>query len=206
MKSELPKRFTGPHFSHLLVSLTKQAEIEQISLGAIAEWLGRRSMGSLLLFLALPMVLPIPAPGISVIFGVPLIVISAELLFGRETLWLPRGLRNRTLSRASLGAYVERALPLVRKAERLVRPRFSGWTHGLSLRAVGAMCLVLAIVITLPVPLGHLVPGAAISVMAVGLIEGDGLALALGMAVGALALLVVALAFLGVVTLAHAFS
>ena len=205
MTSEPPKHFPGLHFSHLLASLTKKEREEQISLGAIAEWLGRRSMGSLLLFLALPMVIPIPAPGISVIFGVPLIVISAELLFGRETLWLPRALRKRTLSRASLEAYARRALPLVHQAEQLVRPRFDGWTHGLSLRLVGAMCLVMAIIITLPVPLGHLVPGAAISVMAVGLIEGDGLALALGMVTGALALLVVALAFMGIVTLAHSF-
>ncbi len=205
MKRDLPARFSGLHFSSALLSLEKLDESERISLHAIAERLGHRSIGSVLLFLALPMVLPIPAPGISVIFGIPLIVISAELMLGRETLWLPARLRRRTLSRANLETYVRRTLPLVRKIERMVRPRFMGSTRGLSLRIVGAMCLVLAIIITLPVPLGHLVPGAAISVMALGLIEGDGLMLALGMMVGAAALLVVTLAALGITAMVQNF-
>lgn len=195
---------SGRHFSDFLKSLGGMSPGERISIGAIAQWLGHRSMGSLLLFLALPMVLPIPAPGISVVFGVPLILISAQLLLGRESLWLPARLGDRTFSRANLEAYIERALPVVHKVERLVRPRFAEWTRGLSLRIVGAMCLVLAVIITLPVPLGHLVPGAAISVMALGLIEGDGLVLALGMATGGLALLIVGLALMGAITLVQA--
>ena len=47
-------------------------------------------IGALLLILALPMWLPIPAPGISVAFGVPLILVSAQLLVGRRFAWLPQ--------------------------------------------------------------------------------------------------------------------
>jgi hypothetical protein len=61
----------------------------------------------------------------------------------------------------------------------------AGWHH----------CLVLAIIITLPVPLGHVVPGTAISVLALGLIERDGVAIALGMLTAVLGLLIVIFAF-----------
>ena len=59
---------------------------------------------------------------------------------------------------------------------------------------IGAICLVLAIIITLPVPLGHMLPGAAISLLALGLLERDGLAIGIGLATAGLAFVVVAIA------------
>ena len=195
---------SGGHFSKMLLTLTARTKgTERIHLSGIVDFFGSRSIGSLLLFLALPMVLPIPAPGISVVFGVPLILISAQLLFGRRSLWLPVRLGNRTIGRSSLDSYVRRALPAIRKMEKLVRPRFSELTGRIAVRAVGAMCVLLALIITLPVPLGHLIPGTAISVMALGLIEGDGLLLAAGMLTGGVALLVVTFALIGVASLSH---
>ena len=185
------------HFSSLLRSLPDAAVEGHIGLASLAHALGDRSTGALLLFLALPMVLPIPAPGISVVFGVPLTLISAQLLFGRRTLWLPARIARRKISRQQLDIYIQRAMPSVLKMERLVRPRFLELTRGLSLRLVAAMCLLLALIITLPVPLGHLVPGAAISVMALGLIERDGVMIIGGLLIGGLALLVITFALIG---------
>ena len=75
-----------------------------------------------------------------------------------------------------------------------------GWLAGdWVLIPVGAICLVLAIIITLPIPLGHMVPGAAISLLALGLIERDGLVVAFGMIVAALGLAIVAVASAGIV-------
>ena len=51
---------------------------ERVSLADIAEFLGALSIGAWLLILALPMVLPLSAPGISILFGVPLMTISAN--------------------------------------------------------------------------------------------------------------------------------
>ncbi len=59
---------------------------------------------------------------------------------------------------------------------------------------VGLLCFILAAIITLPVPLGHVVPGTAVAVMALGLVERDGVAVTLGFALtlGALTLVTVA--------------
>lgn len=182
------------HFSSLLLCLPTTASEGSVSLSVLAQALGNRSTGALLLFLALPMVLPIPAPGISVVFGVPLMLISAQLLFGRQSLWLPQRFASRSIGQDQLEIYIRRAMPVVRKMEMLVKPRLVQLTHGLALRIIGGICLVLALIITLPVPFGHLVPGAAISVIALGLIERDGLMTILGLLIGGLALVVVALA------------
>jgi hypothetical protein len=194
-----PETNGNGHFSGALLSLAGADHAAQVSLSTITESLGSSTIGSLLLFFALPMVLPIPAPGISVLFGVPLILISGQLLFGRRSLWLPPRLANRTISRSDLENYVRRALPAIQKFETMARPRFAGMTRGLGLRAVGAMCLTLALIIALPIPFGHLVPGIAISAMALGLIERDGLAVFLGHLIGGIAIVVVTFATIGLV-------
>lgn len=188
------------HFSNLLLSLPAAASEGSVRLSVLAQMLGSRSAGALLLFLALPMVLPIPAPGISVVFGVPLMLVSGQLMFGRQALWLPPRFADRNISQGQLEVYVRRAMPGVRKLEKLVRPRLVQATRGLALRIIGATCLILALIITLPVPFGHLVPGAAISVMALGVIERDGLLTILGLLIGGLALMVVALVMFGLTT------
>ncbi len=54
-------------------------------------------------------------------------------------------------------------------------------------------------IITLPVPLGHVVPGAAISVLAMGVIERDGVAIGIGFCTALAGLTIVVLASTGLV-------
>jgi hypothetical protein len=192
------------HFSSLLLSIHEGIQDGGIDLHSLAQILGNRSVGAVLLFLALPMVLPIPAPGLSVIFGVPMTLVSAQLLFGFQTLWLPRGLASRSISQTQLDAYLKRSMPAIHMMEKLAKPRLIKLTRGMALRVVGLMCVALALIITLPVPLGHLIPGAAICAMAVGLIEQDGLAMLAGLSIGGIALLVVGLAIAGLMAAGQA--
>ena len=55
---------------------------ERISVGEIAEGLGHRSFGALMIAFAFPNMLPLP-PGASAVLGAPLIVLSAQLMLGR---------------------------------------------------------------------------------------------------------------------------
>jgi hypothetical protein len=59
-------------------------------------------------------------------------------------------------------------------------------------RFIGAACLLLAVILFMPIPLGNMVPALAISAFAIGLVERDGIAVSVGWAVsaGALAILV----------------
>ncbi len=178
---------------------------ERVTLGDMVAFLGDRSIGGLLLVLAFPMALPVPAPGISVVFGVPLIVISAQLALGYRTAWLPARLALRSISRSAFSTIVERMLPTLRRLERIVRPRV-GWLGGPWTRVpMGIICLVLAIIITLPVSLGHVVPGTAISILALGLIQRDGvaIAIALGIFTAVFGLAVVAIGSAGILNAAR---
>lgn len=145
------------------------------------------------------MALPVPAPGLSVLFGLPMILIAAQLCLARPHAWLPKSLGDRSLSRADFRVLVQRMRPTLRRLERIVRPRAT-WLVGYWLRMlVGVVCLVLAVIITLPIPLGHVVPGTAICLLALGITEGDGLVVILGLIMAAAALIVVSLASLALV-------
>jgi hypothetical protein len=198
---ELPAGAVGnEHFSQILTSLAVDVNVP-LELGAVTQALGRRSFGALMLFFALPMVLPIPMPGISVLFGIPLFLISGQLFLGFQSVWLPARLARQVIAPANLTKYVDKAMPALRKVESVLRPRFPFMAGECLTKFIGAASLLLALIIILPVPLGHLLPGAAISFMALGLIERDGVAVGAGLAIGIVALVVIALAVTGLAAL-----
>jgi hypothetical protein len=180
--------------SELLAEHARIVSDERVSLADIANFLGTRSIGAWLLILSLPMVLPVPMPGISVLFGVPLTIISAQLAVGGRQAWLPAFILRRSIARADYMALVARMQPAVGRFERLVRPRASWLASDWTKVPVGAICFVLAAIITLPIPLGHLAPGSAICLLALGLMERDGIVIAIGFATAVLAFVIVTLA------------
>src|SRR5579864_1621939 len=194
-------RGAGRGLSEILAAHATTVTHERVSLGDMADCLGRKSICVWLLVLALPMAFPIQVPGISILFGVPLMLVSAQLMLGYRRAWLPRLLARRSIARSDYVAIVARLQPTLRRLERLVRPRVSSLTNGWARFPIGLICLVLAAIITLPVPLGHVVPGTAICLLALGLMEGDGLVVGLGLVASALALAVVTLASAGVADL-----
>ncbi len=58
-------------------------------------------------------------------------------------------------------------------------------------RVIGAFCLALAVIQILPIPLGNVLPALAISIIALGMIERDGVWVLAGFAVGVAAMIVV---------------
>jgi len=56
---------------------------------------------------------------------------------------------------------------------------------------VGLVCLLLAIVLVLPIPLGNIPPALAISMMALGILERDGLWVLAGLAAASASTVVV---------------
>jgi len=58
-------------------------------------------------------------------------------------------------------------------------------TTGVFQRFVGAICLILAIIVMLPIPLGNMLPTLAICILALGVLEKDGAWIIMGAAAAA---------------------
>ena len=189
----------GRHLSDALKGFAETFSGDRVDLASIARFMGQGSIGALLLILALPMVLPIPAPGISVLFGIPMILVSAQLMAGRRYAWLPARLARRSIARADLIDWIDRGLPVLRSFETVVRPKFAWMAGDWAMIPIGAVCLLMALIITLPIPFGHMIPGTVIVLLSLGLIERDGIVIGLGLIAAILALAVVTLASTGLV-------
>ena len=194
-----PERHHARGLSELLAEHARTVRSERVSLADVADFIGPRSIGAWLLILALPMVLPVPMPGISVLFGVPLMIISVQLALGGRRAWLPAFVLRRSIGRTDYVALVARMQPALKRFERLVRPRASWLASDWAKVPVGVICFALAAIITLPIPLGHLAPGTAICLLALGFMEHDGIVIGIGFAGAVLAFVIVTLAFAGAV-------
>jgi hypothetical protein len=197
--STKPAGGTDERLSDLLLRVARTNEKDRLSIGDVAELFGHRSIAALLVVFALPMFLPVPAPGISIGFGIPMMFISAQLALGRQHLWLPPFLARQSMSRLWFAGLAEKVAPVLKRLESVVRPRTGLMLASWATFPVGLICLVLAIVITLPIPLGHFVPGIAVAVLALGLLERDGLAVGVGILVSVVGFAIVTAASIGVV-------
>jgi hypothetical protein len=179
----------SPAVSELLHALAQQPDRERVSVRDLIDALGDRALGALLFLFAVPNVLPVP-PGTSAVLGLPLLFLAAQLMIGRRP-WLPAVVSVRSMPHADFAALVRRISPWLKRAERLLRPRLSWLALPPMEYAIGAVCLLLAAVLTLPIPLGNVLPAVAISLLALAVLERDGLWVLAGLAVALVSMLVV---------------
>lgn len=151
---------------------------------------GQASFGFVILILALPALIPIPGP-FGMVFGSALAIVALQFAVGVGSLWLPPILRNRRVSASAFEALQRYADPIVRRIERVIRPGRLKALTGPKLPYVLALpVFALAVAIALPIPFGNIVPVIAVCVIALGLIERDGLMVLLGLSLTLVALLV----------------
>jgi hypothetical protein len=159
--------------SQILSGIAADPARERVSVGDLLAAMGDRAFGALMLIFALPNLLPTP-PGISGILGVPLVFLAAQLMLGQRP-WLPKVIANRSMLRVDFSAFMDRAGPWLARVEKLLRPRLGVLVHPPAEYAIGVACLLLAVILILPIPLGNILPALAICMFSFGLLEKDGL-------------------------------
>ncbi|MEL6345947.1 MAG: exopolysaccharide biosynthesis protein, partial [Myxococcota bacterium] len=167
---------THSRLSEELNAFLAQLDGKDTTVGDLIVLIGDRGFGLLLLLLALPAALPVPATGYGTPFGIVMILLGSQLAMGRKTPWLPESFRKRTIRFSLLSFSIRNAgLPL-RAVELFIRPRLSGLARSPTfLRAVGVVVVLLAAVMSVPLPLTNTAPSFVIFMLAAGILEEDGL-------------------------------
>lgn len=182
-------------FIGLIAGLADRAGPDGLTIGEIVDRLDERSFGVLILILAVPCLVP-ALYGVPQIVGIPILLLAGQMLVGRQEPWLPRQILERRVSKAWLDRMADFAVKRMGWFERLSRPRLKLFAEGWAEQAAAAFMILATLTIVLPMT--NTVPSVALTLMAVGLIQRDGLFVAGGAAVAvgwAGALLTVALAF-----------
>ncbi|MDP9813826.1 hypothetical protein J2W42_006702 [Rhizobium tibeticum] len=123
------------------------------------------------------------------VFGTALALVAIQIAAGRETIWLPSSFKRRKLSATVMDSALRYTAPLVAWAEKTMRrDRLAILTSKPVRMLLGIPIFLLAIAIALPIPFGNFLPAIALIVIAVALMERDGLVTLIGVILSILTL------------------
>jgi hypothetical protein len=157
------------------------------TLGALSEMFAEKSFAATIVLLMFVPALPLPTGGVSHLFELIAVVLAAQMVVGRRTIWLPDSWQRRELG----GATTEKAIPFmmrwIRRVERFSRPRGARLLEqGWMLRLVGLLLMGLAIGAAIAPPFSGLdtLPAMGAVAVALGIILEDIVVLAVGAVIG----------------------
>ncbi len=183
--------------SEILAELSAGAG-ERVRLRDLVNALGDRAFGLLILIFALPNAVGLGTiPGLSTVFGVPQIFIAVQMALGWHKPWLPNWVLEKSLARGDFRHMVDKSTPYLRRAETLLRPRWAFMSSYLAERLLGIVFAVLAAIVALPIPGGNWPPAIAMAFISIGLVERDGLYVAIGLGVAVIAVVLAGAIVLG---------
>jgi hypothetical protein len=173
---------TGAGTSALLLQAVR-GDGERVTVGQILDALDARAFGLATLIFSLPSVVPIP-PGVPTVVGIALLIVSLQMVIGRQELWLPGFLTKRSFSRVALVRAFEKLAPRLEAVEKIAKPRLLFMTGRIGTVAIGLVVLFMAVVLILPLPPGgNFPPALACAILGMGLAERDGIIVLFGLVV-----------------------
>jgi len=191
--------------AELLANFPRVFAQDPVRIRDIFAVLGDRGLASALLVVALPQMLPLPL-GVSNLLAVPIVIVAIQIAMRRHTLWLPSWFLARPIPRDRLIRVSERLVPWLQRLEMVVRPRLVMVLSPAGTHLVGLACAVVAAVAMTPLPLTGWLPGISLIIIALGMMERDGLVVLAGLGVGTVAVAVCVLVIAGLTQIGDAMS
>jgi hypothetical protein len=171
--------------TRLLDDFRQKVGEDRVSLGDLTTWTDGRALGLVLLLIALPETIPLI--GFSALLATPIFVIGLYMLAYGSNPALPAWLLRRTLSGALVLRVIDRAMPLIRRLDRIAKPRLpllagSGRLHG-------AVCTLMAVLLAAPIPGINILSAFSVASIGIAILQRDGLLVAISLILAALALI-----------------
>lgn len=186
----------------LLDRLSQEASDEgELTVGCAMDVVGRRSFGPILLLAGLVAIAPVVGdiPGIPTTMGLLVLLSGAQILVGRDHIWIPGWIERRSAGEEKVAKAIGWLRTPAGFLDRVTRPRLRTLVEGRGSVLIAIACVVIAT----SMPVLELVPfsstGAAAGLVAFGLalVAGDGLVAAIAFALTALTYGVVGWVWLG---------
>ncbi|MBV8509982.1 MAG: exopolysaccharide biosynthesis protein, partial [Xanthobacteraceae bacterium] len=183
------------HTSTVLGAIIDEAPLKGFTLEWLINNLPHRSFGAIMLLLAIVAMVPV----VSIAAGLLIAILAVQIVMGYKTPVFPQRLMKRPLPTRYLLPLEHYAIPLLTRLETAVRPRWPALVRASS-RLTGVVILLLTFVLlTFPFPLSNIPPAAIIALIALAESERDGLLLTAALTLGAVLLVLVFAAVLGLI-------
>lgn len=177
LEASLPQNISRRRRRKLRRQLRKSIR-SNLTLGEVIDRTAHAGFGFLAAFLAL---VSLPFVGLSTPFGLAVALLGAQMVAGRNQPWLPKRIRKYVLTMNALDWLSQRVARWTRGVERLIRPRYVFLLRRPLWTLIGLGIVIQGIGLALPIP----IPGSnwlfavPITLYAIGLLEDDGLLVAL---------------------------
>lgn len=152
------------------------AELESILQG--------RGFAMFILLLSAPFI--VPAPGLSVPFGIALMLLGLRIAIGQKAL-LPGFLLQRRLTYKTLDRVISPLASFAERFEKHIKPRMhylQDHPWAVNMIGVGIVSSAFLLSLPLPIPFSNGFPAVSIMLLAAGLMERDGLLVLWGYIMG----------------------
>lgn len=151
-----------------------------MTLGELVSRMRHEGFGLIVVFVCLPFLQPLPLGGLSTVLGPFIALLGVQLARGRSELRLPGWLANRRLEERTVHLLLGAARWFFARAERVARPRWRALAR--RERAAGAGIALSGALLSLPfpIPLSNVICAAPATLLALGVLEEDGLLALLG--------------------------
>ncbi|MGM8910310.1 exopolysaccharide biosynthesis protein [Psychrobacter sp. 1U1] len=161
----------------VLEQLDPDKDAGKVDIGDIMDTLNSKGFGSLIFAPALIAIMPTGGiPGVPTVCGVIIILISIQMLFGKERPWLPQFVDNISFDEDKLHKGVNIASKATRWIDKVVKPRLKSLTSNKAKKVAAALCIfaALAMIPLELMPFAVMIPAASVILFAIALITEDG--------------------------------
>jgi hypothetical protein len=158
------------------------------TLGSLIELFQEKAFAVIFVLLLGVPALPLPTGGATHVFEVIAMLLSLQLIVGRDRIWLPQRWRAMRLEGQRRQRFLNALLKMIRWLERFSRPRLAGLLDRRAARAVfGLIVLLLSLGAFLAPPFSGLdtAPALGAVVVSLGILLEDVIVVAAGAAIGA---------------------
>lgn len=183
-----PHQSSRPSASAVLERLGETPDGQRIRFGDITGALDERAFGVAIVALAAPCLVPMPLPGFGLLFGLPLLIITLQLLIGLPRPWLPRALSERSIDAGTWRKIMGFVSPRLHRIERILTPRLPWMSSRAAERITGFLAVLVVGLLLLPVPFTNIPLGLILCLIGLGLFERDGVVLLVGWGLSLVAL------------------
>jgi hypothetical protein len=153
------------------------------TLGTLVDTFGEKSFAILLLLLLAVPALPLPTGGVTHVFEIIAVLIAAQLIAGRDEIWLPDRWRSRDIAGGRQEKFIAKLMGLIRRLERFSRPRLRFlFHHRISDIAFGVLAILGTVGAFLAPPFSGLdtLPALGVVVLALSMLLEDALVAIIG--------------------------
>lgn len=168
--------------SGILLKIAQAEHMEgNVTYQGLVNTLGERAFGIVIIFFALPSLLPFSViPGVAFTFSLPIAFFALQMISQRKSLWLPHVVGRQKVSHQKISVILYTVIPYIVRLENFTKPRWMWMTSPLMEIINGIALLFVTILLMLPIPFSNFIFAGIIVFFGLGFIERDGIYVLIG--------------------------